>query len=130
LNEFNIINPITINWIYEEQLTLKELIYKKHDISLFKLSMNRIMFFILFLVIFSVFWELVEISANVIQLKHNLIDKYFYQIVFIFNLQFQLMIILYSNIAISLKNVFNTCICCGIAIIVIVIVVKEIIYLL
>ncbi len=130
MNEFNIINPISINWVYEEQLTLKELIDEKHDITLFKVSMIRFMFFLFFLVIFSVFWELVEISANALQFKHDDMNKYFYLIVFIFTLQFQLMIILYSNIAISLKNVFNTCICCGSALILIVILVKEIIYLL
>jgi len=127
VNSSHVINPTSINWLYEEQLTLEEVVLSKHFMGHVRMFINRFLFFMLFFITLLVFWEVLFVLANLFLIPKEDQRNLFTLVAFTFAALIQSSILFYSHFAITLKNFFNMCLCCGVVIFAMMILTKEII---
>ena len=130
VNDFEIINPTSINWVFEEELTLSEVLQEKHLMTRKRVFLNRLMFFALFFFTLTIFWELVLIISNQLRIKEEIQQENFLILLVFITFLTQISIIIFSKISMFLKNFITMSVCCGLVLFCLILLVSEIIELL
>lgn len=88
--------------------------------------LNELLFYILFLVTFVIFWELIHIISNILGIDEDFQKKYFVFMLVTVPILIQIIVNVHCKISKFSRNLVNMSVCCGIVIFGIIILSNEI----
>jgi hypothetical protein len=117
----------TINWIKEDQISMKDFLYEKHSIPTYKLYIMRLVTFILLLTLFNFFPTILYLIYS-ITLRYSVeqIDADFLTHGVFLSLCLVITVVIFTKISYRAIHCFNMSFCLGLLLLTIFLILKQI----